>query len=372
MSSVLKRIFTVNLDVKAHEEVLVFTDLVNKTESISKTERERREALRRIAQEVSSAGSGLCNITYLEFPSLGGHGKEPPREVWIAALGTRVVEELQNACIFAKILDKSSTDEENREAERIVTEYAKAPAAVVALSNFSSSHTRFRDLLTRLCGTRYASMPIFEESMLEGVMTADWKEVERRTDSLVEMMDGTRSVEIESPNGTSIRFSIDGRPVEPDTGILTAPGTFGNLPAGEAFTAPVEGSANGRLVLEWAPTHKLDSPVTLTIEDGIAVKVEGVDDYAEVLRKKLAENRLFGNIAELGIGTNEKATRPDNILETEKILGSIHIALGDNSSFGGKVSVPFHQDFIFFSPTMTVIKKSGQRTEILVEGEPRF
>ena len=37
------------------------------------------------------------------------------------------------------------------------------------------------------------------------------------------------------------------------------------------------------------------------------------------------------NIAELGIGTNDRATRPDNILEAEKILGTIHIALGDNS-----------------------------------------
>ena len=41
------------------------------------------------------------------------------------------------------------------------------------------------------------------------------------------------------------------------------------------------------------------------------------------------------NLAELGIGTNDKASRPDNVLEAEKILGTIHLALGDNTGFGG-------------------------------------
>ncbi|MBE9529496.1 MAG: aminopeptidase, partial [Proteobacteria bacterium] len=358
--------------VKPDEAVLVFTDLINKTEVLSDAVRARRETLQRIAEEVAEAGRAHCKVTYLEFTALGGHGKEPPEVAWVAAFGEGTVGALKEASLLDKILDKTATVKEAEEAEKIVRAHAKPPAAIVALSNFSSSHTRFRDFLTRCCSVRYASMPNFEESMLEGVMRADWSEVERCTLSLCSLMEGTESVEVTSPNGTSISFSIAGRPVQPDTGILTAPGTFGNLPAGEAFTAPVEGSANGTLVLEWAPTRKLDSPVTLTIVDGIATSVEGTEEYTEVLRAKLAENRLFGNIAELGIGTNSCATRPDNILETEKILGSIHIALGDNSSFGGKVSVPFHQDFIFFKPTMTAVKSNGERVTVLDAGAPKF
>jgi leucyl aminopeptidase (aminopeptidase T) len=105
------------------------------------------------------------------------------------------------------------------------------------------------------------------------------------------------------------------------------------------------------------------------VKDGCAVNVTGKDEYSEYLRAKLAERRENGNVAELGIGTNKAAKRPDNILESEKILGTIHIALGDNSSFGGKVKTPFHQDFVFFQPTVTLILKDGSRKEILKAGK---
>ncbi len=75
------------------------------------------------------------------------------------------------------------------------------------------------------------------------------------------------------------------------------------------------------------------------------------------------------NIAELGIGTNDRASRPDNILEAEKILGTIHIAFGDNSSFGGKVSTPFHEDYVFYGPTVTAILEDGTRDILLDEGK---
>ncbi|MBI5467714.1 MAG: aminopeptidase, partial [Deltaproteobacteria bacterium] len=242
---------------------------------------------------------------------------------------------------------------------------------VIALSNFSTSHTRFRSYLTRLKKVRYASMPLFERFMLEGAMTADWNAVASRTNRLVEMMTGGDTVVVTSHNGTSITFSMQRREVQPDTGILTTPGSFGNLPAGEAFLAPVEGTAEGTLILEWSPTKKLRESITLEVAKGRVVKVIGNEKYAEVLREKLAVHPLMGNIAELGIGTNDKATRPDNILETEKILGTVHIALGDNASFGGRVSVPFHQDFIFYRPTLEVIKRE-ERTALIIDGEPQF
>ena len=154
-----------------------------------------------------------------------------------------------------------------------------------------------------------------------------------------------------------------------DTGILTRKGAFGNLPAGEVFLAPVEGTARGRLVLEWAPTRKLSSPLTLTVNDGSVSGVSGPDEYAESLATKLSERKENGNIAELGIGTNDAATRPDNILESEKILGTIHIALGDNSSFGGTIKTPFHQDFVFFKPTVTLLHKDGSKRVILKAGK---
>ena len=121
-------------------------------------------------------------------------------------------------------------------------------------------------------------------------------------------------------------------------------------------------------MLEWAPTRELASPVTLIIKKGVVVEVLGDEPFAGYLRSRLNERTENSNIAELGIGTNDKAQRPDNILESEKILGTIHIALGDNSSFGGSVRTPFHQDFIFFKPTVVLIGKDGVKTVLMKEG----
>lgn len=371
MEDALKRIFTVNLGVKKGERVLVFSDTIRADELVKGDARKRRLELREIAGEVAEAGKGFAEVSRVEFPSVLSHGAEPPVTLWEAAFGIEAVDALKKAGLLEKLLAKTATPEDVSAGEPIIKKYARSPHAVVALSNYSTSHTRFRDYLTRVMGTRYASMPLFERAMLKGAMTADWTRVKERTERLASLMNGGETVFITSHNGTSITFSIEGRDLQPDTGILTERGSFGNLPAGEGFLAPVEGTAEGTLVLEWAPMRKLKESIEIDITGGLVREVSGKDPYAEELREKLEKNPMFGNVAELGIGTNEMAKRPDNILETEKILGTVHIALGDNSSFGGKVSVPFHQDFIFFKPTMEVMR-SGEKVEILIEGEPRF
>ena len=277
---------------------------------------------------------------------------------------------MMNAGLLQPLLAKEISDEQTKRAEAIVKRYGSASVnAVIALSNYSTSHTRFRDFLTRICGARYASMPLFEVSMLEGSMDVDWKELAKRTSTVAKVVNMAEIIEIKTPNGTHLSLSKKGRKALPDTGILTKPGSFGNLPAGEVYLAPLEGTASGRLVLEWAPTRELQSPIALTVKNGYAVRVEGDEPYTETLKAKLDERRENRNIAELGIGTNDRAKRPDNILESEKILGTIHIALGDNSSFGGTVKAPFHQDFVFFRPTVVLVDKDGVRTTLMKDGK---
>jgi len=243
-----------------------------------------------------------------------------------------------------------------------------AVKAVIALSYYSTSHTRFRHILNRICGTRYASMPLFDEKMLSGPMTVNWKKMNERTKKIARIINRYERIEIACPNGTSISFSIKGRKALPDTGIMTKPGQFSNLPAGEVYLAPLEGTAKGKLVLDWAPTQKLKKPVIAYVAKGVVQKLEGNEQYVQVLQDKLNEKKWNRNIAELGIGTNNKAIRPDNILESEKIMGTIHIAFGDNSSFGGKVSTSFHQDHVFFKPTVKLISKSSNERVLLKRG----
>ena len=366
----LRNIFSVNLSVKKSESALVFTDIPFDGEVVDGADRCRRERLRDIAILIAETGKGFCKkILYHEYPATGSHGAEPPKELWAKAFGEKAFNELKAQKLLARLINKKADDSDMRRAEEIIARHKRyAVNAVIALSNYSTSHTRFRDLLTRICKTRYVSMPLFDAAMLEGAMNVNWRVIDRRTRSIARIVNKAEAVEIKTPNGTSISFSKKGRKAESDTGILTAPGAFGNLPAGEVYLAPVEGTAEGRLVLEFAPTRQLKAPVALTVKNGFVAEVSGDDEYAGYLRAKLSERRENANIAELGIGTNDMAKRPDNILESEKILGTIHIALGDNSSFGGNVSTPFHQDFVFFRPTVTLMYKDGAKATIMKDG----
>lgn len=366
----LRNIYRVNLGVSRDERVLVFADRISATEILDPEMTCRRERLRDIGLLAAEMGRSFARtVKYCEYEATRAHGKEPPRIVWDAAFGEKTVSGLEARGLLGRLIAKEISPEELAEVERVVTRHRRtAVHAVIALAHFSTSHTRFRDLLTRLCGTRYASMPLFEVQMLEGVMQADWKALARRSRAVASALDRAEEIAVECPNGTHLRFWKKGRSAIADTGILTRPASFGNLPAGEAFLAPREGSAEGRLVLEWAPTRRLRSPVTLTVSGGIVTAVEGDEPFAERLRDMLDARPENRNIAEFGVGTNDRATRADNILEAEKILGTVHVAFGDNSSFGGAVATPFHQDYVFFRPTVTLIGRKGREVILLNDG----
>ena len=199
-------------------------------------------------------------------------------------------------------------------------------------------------------------------------MTVDWNQLAGRTARLVEAVNRAEWIRVTTPNGTNMNICKQGRLAKGDDGLLTADGSFGNLPAGEAYLAPLEGKSHGVMVIEWGPTRKLDEPLQLTVENGVVVGIEGNDSHREKLEARFAENPNCRNIAELGIGTNDKASRPDNVLEAEKILGTIHIALGDNTGFGGTVSAPFHEDYVFYQPTLTAIMADGEEDTIIEGG----
>lgn len=359
----IRGIYISNLGVKKEERALVFTDTLLPYEDAAEEDKKRREALPGLAKNIADAGRGLCrNVTFMTYLSLKAHGSEPPKEIWAAAFGQKAIKELEAAGLFVGLIRKELSSQKIKDVENIIEKNkSDSQNLIIALSNFSTSHTKFRDLLTNICKARYASMPLFDEAMFYGAMQVDGKLLEKRTVGLAARMDGAEKVLITAPNGTSLAIGVKGRKMLADTGNLTNSGSFGNLPAGEVFVAPVEGTTEGVLILEWAPTFKLASPVAVKIEKGLAQKISGEDSYAKKLEAKLNENPDFRNIAELGIGTNDMATRPDNILESEKILGTIHIAFGDNSTFGGTIRTPFHQDFVLFNPEVRIIKGKEEK-----------
>ena len=149
-----------------------------------------------------------------------------------------------------------------------------------------------------------------------------------------------------------MKISLEGRAGIVSSGVYRNKGESGNLPSGEAYIAPVEGSAEGSAVIDgsFAGLGVLQSPLKLTFEKGKMTKAEGAD--AGRLEAMLGDDPMARNLAELGIGTNDKARVTGVILEDEKIYGTVHIALGSNDTFGGTVAAGIHVDGIITKPEL--------------------
>ncbi|MDK9717360.1 MAG: aminopeptidase [Trichlorobacter sp.] len=363
-------LFSINMGYHTGERILVFSDLIRSNETITESDRDRRSRLHATAQELAAfAAQQYGNASFVDFPATPASGAEPPLVLWSAVFGETIIEQLETTGLMGSLLDKTITPDDLERARGIVTAGKQAVSdIIIALSNNSTSHTNFRKLACH-AGARFASLPHFDPDMFATSMTVDWHALAERTHRLVEAVNRAEWVHVECPNGTAMHICKQGRHAEGDDGLLTADSAFGNLPAGEAYLAPLEGESHGTMVIEWGPTAKLQSPLTLTISDGKVSRIDGDDPLRQRLEAKFAENPNCRNLAELGIGTNDKASRPDNVLEAEKILGTIHLALGDNTGFGGTVAAPFHEDYVFYQPTLTLVMPDGSTEVILDNGQ---
>jgi len=364
-----RSLFETNMGIRPGERVLVFSDTIRPDESPSDADRDRRGRLNATARLTAQfASAAYASGAFVEFPATLASGAEPPVALWLATFGPDTVSKLEAAGLLAKLLAKQAAVNEIAAARTIVLAHKDAVAdVIIAMANNSTSHTRYRALACA-AGARFASLPHFDPDMFHSAMTVDWAALARRTAALVAAVNAAEWLHVTCPNGTDMHICKQGRHAGGDDGLLTLAGSFGNLPAGEAYLAPLEGQSHGRMVIEWGPTRKLDEPLTLIVEKGEVVRIEGNDPHRAKLEAKFSEDANCRNIAELGIGTNDKATRPDNVLEAEKIMGTIHIALGDNSGFGGRVSAPFHEDYVFYRPTLTAILADGSEQVIIDDG----
>ena len=166
------------------------------------------------------------------------------------------------------------------------------------------------------------------------------------------MLTAADEAHVTCPRGTDFRADLRGRTGISDDGDLTAPGAFGNLPCGEGFVSPLAG--DGTVFAATLATLGLPgAPVRLTVRDGRLAEAEG--EWGERWTALMdAAGERGRNLAELGVGTNEKATLTGNILEDEKMLGTVHVAFGASAGIGGTVAVPVHLDCLIEEATLDV------------------
>jgi leucyl aminopeptidase (aminopeptidase T) len=269
-------------------------------------------------------------------------------------IGALMRIEAQGDGADATLAVMSERDSHAAEPPRAIAAAMAAADVVLAPTIQSLSHTAARKVASE-AGVRIGTLPGVTEEMLVRLMTGDLDEIRRRGWAVVSALNAGSEVRITCRHGSDFRFGLEGRLGIVDAGELSNRGAFGNLPCGEGFIAPVEGTAEGTLVVDGsiAGVGLLDTPTSLTVREGHLTDTTGSDGAA--LMELLSAHGPDGtNVAELGIGTNEEAILTGNILEDEKILGTAHIAFGASAAIGGTVQVPVHLDCVILEPTVEI------------------
>jgi leucyl aminopeptidase (aminopeptidase T) len=215
----------------------------------------------------------------------------------------------------------------------------------------SLSHTDARRRATE-AGARGATLPGVTADMLARMMAIDFDALKARTLRVTELLDEADTAHVACAHGSDLTLDLSGRRGLADYGEISSGNRFGNLPAGEGFVAPL--SAAGTLAAtSLAPLGISPEPVLLTVEDGHLTGANG--PFGPDFYERLAQHGADGtNVAELGVGTNDAALLTGNVLEDEKILGTVHVAFGASAGIGGTVSVPIHLDVVVVEPTLHV------------------
>lgn len=271
---------------------------------------------------------GRAEYDYLEYEPPERHGGEPPE---------RVAERLREADVF------------------------------IAPTGKSISHTAARRAATD-AGARGVTMPGITQEIWSNALVADYEEISRLCAAVHSRIADADTARIETSSGTDLELDIVDDYYRPSDGLVHEPGAFGNLPAGETFGAPVD--ASGTLVIDHFPFAPEGTRIEIADNEAVAVEHPS-DEESELAR---AFDRVEGarNVAEFGVGTNPEATLIGNMLQDEKVLGTVHIAFGDNSVMvpagdDRRVEAEVHWDAVCEEPTVWF---DGEK--VLDRGEPLF
>lgn len=223
------------------------------------------------------------------------------------------------------------------------------------LTSMSYSHVNARVNATNK-GARIASMPMMNTYIAENYLNADYPFIKKVSQQLADMLTAANVVRVVTDKGTDVTLYIEGRSCHADMGDLTESGALGNLPAGEAYIAPLENVGEGKIVVDGCIAYlgPVEDNVILTLNDGRITAIEG-NKSAAALKEFLADkDEEAWGIAEFGIGTNPAAKIIGHPLVDEKVWGTIHIAFGMNVSMGGTRQSNIHYDCIINSPTVWI------------------
>ncbi len=253
----------------------------------------------------------------------------------------------------ALLLEMKSRDMDGEEPPKEVAELMKMFNVILIPTTKSMTHTDARRNASEK-GARCATLPgITEEIMIKG-LNADYTQIAALTLKLKRLFEKTKIIKVQTALGTDISLDITGRKAFASKGLFHKKGESGNLPTGETFAAPVEGKTNGVFIVDGSMSGigKILEPIRIEVKNGLVENVTGGAEARKLNKIIKQYGKPARNIAEFGIGTNHKAKLTGELLLDEKVMGTIHIAIGDNKSMGGKVNAPIHLDGVVTKPNV--------------------
>ncbi|AEF80877.1 conserved hypothetical protein [Leadbettera azotonutricia ZAS-9] len=220
----------------------------------------------------------------------------------------------------------------------------------------------------------------------------DYDLLKKRCYIIKTFLDEAVRVHVTAPGGTDIMVGLKDRKAHSDDGDFSAGGRGGNLPAGESFISPENGTCQGLIVFDGSISlHDgdivINDPIRCTLEKGFVTDIKGGEEAAELRRTiELAElnardyerlgqipqgaGKLYAknsrNIGELGIGLNPAARISGRMLEDEKAFSTCHFAIGHN--YDNDAPALIHLDGLVKNPTIVAISKDGKETVIEKDG----
>lgn len=262
-------------------------------------------------------------------------------------VGSKLVEDV--LYIEIKVAERNG-----QEPPKEVAELMQQYDVVVCATNKSLTHTKAR-IDACNAGTRVGTMPGITLATLNRCFSAKIDKVVDTTMRVYEEMKKITRVRVTSSLGTDIVFYSESRTIFPSTGVLKNKGQGGNMPSGEVYFAPLEGKTNGVVYFDAsiASIGMLSKAIKVEIVDGAISSIQKSCKEAKEFDKMLGKvGKEAYQVAEFGFGTNYKAEICGEILEDEKVLGTIHIAFGNNKSMGGNINVPIHIDALVKEPNV--------------------
>lgn len=236
-------------------------------------------------------------------------------------------------------------------------------SVIIAPTTFSITHTEARKRANSR-GARIATMPGITEEIMQQSLMADYNKIKLITEHVSKLLEKAKFIHITSKNGTDLKFLIKKERFYLNFGLLHKKGDIGNLPAGELGTSPLEGTVNGTLVIDLMQDKDVvyaKQGTKILIEHSLA---KNISDKNCLLAKYFEKVKNANFVAEFGIGTNEKAKLIGSILQDEKVLGTCHIAFGNNTGLGGNIYSQIHLDCIIDKPSIyadtQLIMKDGK------------